>query len=190
VPKLWKDTVDTHRQAVRDAILHAVHSQLHAHGLAGITMAGIAQQAGIGRATLYKYFPDVQSILDAAHEQHISEHVATLRALADSGASARDRLESVLALYLGICTERLRHGDADVVSLLHRPDVISRADEQLLALFTSLLTEAVNAGGVRNDIPPQDLARFCLQSLAAGDPQHEPKDSPVLRLTLAGLTRR
>ncbi len=187
MPRLWKDTVDTHRAAVREAILHAVHTQLHAHGLAGITMSGIAQQAGIGRATLYKYFPDVQSILDAAHEQHIGEHVAELRTLADSGGAVGDRLKSVFAHYLRICTERVRHGDADVVSLLHRPDVVSRADEQLLALFTNLLTEAVNGGVVRDDTPPQDLARFCLQSLAAGDPRNEPADSPLLRLTLAGL---
>lgn len=188
MPKLWTETVDSHRHAVREAILHAVYSQLHAHGLAGITMSGIAQRAGIGRATLYKYFPDVQSILDAAHEQHIGEHVAELTALADSDAAAGDRLESVLALYLRICTERVRHGDADLVSLLHRPDVVSRADDQLLAVFTGLLTDAVDAGAVRDDVPVPDLARFSLQSLAAGDPEHHPDDSPLLRLTLAALS--
>lgn len=188
MPKLWKDTVETHRQAVREAILHAVHDELRAHGLAGITMSGIAHRAGIGRATLYKYFPDVRSLLDVAHEQHISEHVAALRALAETATAAEDRLVSVLALYLRICTERVRHGDADVMSLLHRPDVVSHADEQLLALFTTMLTEAVHAGLVRDDTPPQDLARFCLQSLAAGDPRNEPEDSPLLRLTLAGLS--
>jgi AcrR family transcriptional regulator len=190
VPKLWTDTVETHREAVREAIIHAVHAQLHAHGLAGITMSGIAQTAGIGRATLYKYFPDVQSILDAAHDQHVGEHVAELRTLAHSAADVGDRLASVLAHYLNICTERARHGDADIASLLHRPEVVSRAYEQLLHLFTKLLTEAANAGVVRDDTPPVDLARFCLQSLASGDPQHAPADSPLLRLTRAGIAPR
>ena len=189
MPKLWKDTVETHREAVREAILHAVHAQLHARGLAGITMSGIAQTAGIGRATLYKYFPDIQSILDAAHDQHVGEHIAELRALAHSNADVGDRLASVLAHYLNICTERARHGDADIASLLHRPEVVSGADEQLLGLFTNLLTEAAAAGVVRDDTPPEDLATFCLQSLASGDQQHAPVDSPRLRLTLAGIAR-
>lgn len=187
MPKLWTDTVETHREAVRAAILDAVHAQLHAHGLAGVTMSGIAQAAGIGRATLYKYFPDIQSILDAAHDQHVGTHVGGLRALAHSATDVGDRLASVLAHYLSICTERARHGDADIALLLHRPEVVSRADEQLLALFTNLLTEAADAGVVRDDVPPVDLARFCLQSLASGDPQDAPADSPRLRLTLAGI---
>ena len=34
-----------------------------AHGLASVTMSRIAEETGIGRATLYKYFSDVEAIL-------------------------------------------------------------------------------------------------------------------------------
>lgn len=186
MPKLWKDTVASHREAVREAILGAVHTQLHAHGLAGVTMSGIAEQAGIGRATLYKYFPDVQAILDAAHEWHVGRHLAELRALAGSDDAVGSRLEAVLTCYLRIQSER-RAGDSEVVASLHRPGAVSSADEQLLAVLTTVLTEAADAGAVRTDTAPRDLARFCLQSLRGGDPGHEPADSPLLRLTLAGI---
>lgn len=37
-------------------------------GLRSVTMSEIAQRVGIGRATVYKYFSDVESILLAWHE--------------------------------------------------------------------------------------------------------------------------
>jgi AcrR family transcriptional regulator len=53
VPKLWTDTVDEHRRAVRDATLDATARLVAEHGLASVTMSKIATETGIGRATLY-----------------------------------------------------------------------------------------------------------------------------------------
>ena len=56
MPKLWDETIDAHRREVRHAILHATGALVAEHGLLSVTMSQIAEQAGIGRATLYKYF--------------------------------------------------------------------------------------------------------------------------------------
>ncbi len=184
---MWKDTVETHREAVRSSILDAVHTQIRARGLAGITMSGIAHDAGIGRATLYKYFPDIQAILDAAHEQHVTAHLTELRDLAAIDRPVDERLTSTLARYLAICTERQRHGDTEVSTVLHRSDVVARAEADLLQLLTDLLHEAQQSGVVRDDTDGEQLARYCLHSLAGGDTQAEASLSPLLRLTLDGL---
>ncbi len=63
MPKLWTDTIEEHREAVRAATLDAAAVLIAAHGLASVTMSAIAAATGIGRATLYKYFPDVGAIL-------------------------------------------------------------------------------------------------------------------------------
>jgi Bacterial regulatory proteins, tetR family len=42
------------------------------------TMSQIAEETGIGRATLYKYFPDVEAILLAWHDRQIAAHIAYL----------------------------------------------------------------------------------------------------------------
>jgi AcrR family transcriptional regulator len=47
---------------VRDAIVEATATLVARDGLRAVTMAQVAQQAGIGRATLYKYFPSVEAI--------------------------------------------------------------------------------------------------------------------------------
>src|SRR6516225_10322457 len=61
VPKLWTQTLEEHRRAVHDATLDTTAALVHEHGLAAVTMSKIAAETGIGRATLYKYFPDVEA---------------------------------------------------------------------------------------------------------------------------------
>src|SRR5262245_15702146 len=92
VPKLWNATIEEHRREVRDAILDATAALVMKHGLASVTMSEIADQAGIGRATLYKYFSDVEAILLAWHERHVAGHLAQLIAVRDRAGAAVDRL--------------------------------------------------------------------------------------------------
>lgn len=63
MPRLWDDTIEAHRRAVQKAILDNAWALVTEHGLAAVTMSQIAEKTGIGRATLYKYFPDVEAIL-------------------------------------------------------------------------------------------------------------------------------
>ncbi|TJV36742.1 MAG: helix-turn-helix transcriptional regulator, partial [Mesorhizobium sp.] len=55
MPKLWNETIDAHRRAVRDACLDTTAALVAEHGLLSVTMSKIAEETGIGRATLYKY---------------------------------------------------------------------------------------------------------------------------------------
>ena len=63
MPKLWNETIEAHRRAVHEAILNTTAALVAEHGLRSVTMSQIAEEAGIGRATLYKYFSDVDAIL-------------------------------------------------------------------------------------------------------------------------------
>ena len=70
---------------VHDATLDTTAALVREHGLASVTMSQIAAAAGIGRATLYKYFPDVEAILVAWHDRLITRH---LRLLAEATGSS------------------------------------------------------------------------------------------------------
>ena len=105
VPKLWHRTVDAHRQAVRDAILDTTAALVAEHGLRPVTMSQIAEETGIGRATLYKYFPDVDAILLAWHERQIAGHLEHLTEVRNRAGGAGERLEAVLEAYALIAHE-------------------------------------------------------------------------------------
>ena len=89
VPRLWSKTIESHRREVRDALLDTAAALVARRGLRSVTMSEIAEQAGIGRATLYKYFPDVEAILSAWHQRQVSAHIEQLRALREQPGDPR-----------------------------------------------------------------------------------------------------
>jgi AcrR family transcriptional regulator len=188
VPKLWSRTIEAHRREVRDAILDTTAALVDEHGLLSVTMTQVAAEAGIGRATLYKYFPDVEAILLAWHERQITGHLEHLRRLGDQRGDAGDRLAAVLEAYALISHASRGHHDAQVAAFLHRDEHVDRAQQELRDMIRSLLTEAAATGAVRDDVAPDELATYCLHSLAAA--RSLPSQAAVRRLvalTLAGL---
>lgn len=188
MPKLWNDTIEAHRQAVREATLEATAALVTEHGLRSVTMSQIAEATGIGRATLYKYFPDIQAILRAWHEREITGHLEHLAAVRDQAGDARARLEAVLQAYALISHESRGHHDAELTAYLHRDEQVARAERQLRAMIRDLLTEAATAGDVRDDVATDELASYCLSALAAaGHLPSRPAIRRLVRVTLAGL---
>lgn len=166
VPKLWNETIAAHREAVRDAILEGTWRLVSARGLAAVTMSQIAEQAGIGRATLYKYFPDVEAILRAWHAQQVAEHLVHLAAIGEQHPDPAERLHAVLTAYAFISRHRGAH-PGDLTAFLHRGTDLEPAQRQLLTLVTDLIAQAAAAGAVRDDTAPGQLASYALHALAA-----------------------
>ena len=188
MPKLWNETIESHRRAVRDAILDTTWALVTEHGLTSVTMSQIAEKTGIGRATLYKYFPGVEAILLAWHERQITGHLELLAEVRDQAGDAAERLEAVLEAYALISHESLGHHDAELAAFLHRGKHVARTQQQLIDLIRDLLTEAAETGEVRDDVAPDELASYCLHALAAAGSL--PSKAAVRRLvtvTLAGL---
>jgi AcrR family transcriptional regulator len=185
VPKLWNQTIESHRHAVRDAILDTTAALVAEHGLLAVTMSQIAEGAGIGRATLYKYFPDVESVLLAWHERQIGEHVAQLTAVRDGAGRPVDQLRSVLLAYGRISRETSRHHGCEVAMFLHRDPQVVRAQQQLLDLLRDLLAVAATAGEIRDDVAPDELATYCLHAVAGAG--NAPTDEALARLVLITL---
>ncbi|MFD5325188.1 TetR/AcrR family transcriptional regulator [Streptomyces sp. NPDC127092] len=192
MPKLWNETIEAHRSAVRDATLDATAALVAEHGLMSVTMSRIAQETGIGRATLYKYFPDVESILVAWHERQVGHHLEQLEAARDRTTDPDRRLHVVLETYALMSHERHRHHGhhgAAMTALLHQGPVITQAHERLLELVRDLVAEGAASGALRSDVAPGELAAYCLHALGAA--AGLPSKAAVRRLvtvTLAGLS--
>lgn len=188
MPRLWNDTIETHKQIVRDAALDAAASLVMRRGLSAVTMSEIAERTGIGRATLYKYFPDVQTLLHAWHERQIGRHLAALGSIAQGGEPPLERLGMVLGAYADMA-----HGqhDGDLASLLHSGGHAAHARKHLTSFVSELIAEGVAAGAVRTDMPPQELAIFCLAAMSgARDSQSDEAIHRLVALTIDALGPR
>jgi AcrR family transcriptional regulator len=186
MPKLWHETMAAHRRGVRDAILHTAAALVAERGLHAVTMSEIAEQAGIGRATLYKYFPDVEAVLLAWHGEHVAAHLARLAAVRDRGGAPGDQLQAALEAYALHVRER-PHG-SELASFVHRGEQFARGRRELLGFGQDLVAAAASSGDVRGDVAAHELAVYCLHALAAA--AELPSEEAVRRLvavTLAGL---
>jgi AcrR family transcriptional regulator len=185
VPKLWNETIEAHRRAVRDATLDTTAALVGEYGLRSVTMSQIAEETGIGRATLYKYFSDVDAILVAWHQRRISSHLEHLARVRDQAGDPGERLEAVLEAYALISHE---HHGTELAALLHQGEHVAHARQQLSNLIRDLLMEAAESGNVRNDVAADELASYCVHALASAS--SVPSKAAVRRLvtvTLAGL---
>ncbi len=170
MPRIWADTIDSHRHQVNGAILDATAELIAEQGPLSVTMSAIAERAGIGRATLYKYFPDVESILLAWHDRDFAGHLNRLTALSEADdVTLQDVAEFV-------CTQRRSHPrrkGADVVGTLAHTlagaegNVGGAIQHEIIAVLIGLLTRLADRQQVRDDHDPELLALWLLHAAHA-----------------------
>ncbi|MEV0197130.1 TetR/AcrR family transcriptional regulator [Nonomuraea sp. NPDC050691] len=188
MPRLWNETIEAHRRDVRDAILNHTSALVVEHGLRSVTMSQIAEKTGIGRATLYKYFPDVEAILLARHERQIAAHLEHLAGVRDRAGDAEARLRAVLEAYALITHRSRGHGDNSLVAFLHRDERVARAQRQLHDMIRDLVAEGAGSGAFRDDVAPEELATYCLHAVsAAGELPSADATRRLVTVILTGL---
>jgi AcrR family transcriptional regulator len=185
MPKIWAETIDTHRRQVHDAILEATAELIAEHGPMSVAMSAIAERAGIGRATLYKYFPDVESILIAWHERDFGHHLEHLRSLSESDTVTLDDFIRFVRHQ-----QRTHHTDRDVIGTLAHaiagdhsiPDAVETQVHDALA---ALLGTLASRGELRADLPAETLARWVFHTIHA---PHDIDNNAIVELLTASLT--
>jgi AcrR family transcriptional regulator len=183
MPKLWTSTIEAHRAAVRDAVLDAVAKTIGEHGIGSVTMTGVAEASGIGRATLYKYFPDVEAILLAWHERQVALHLQQLAAARDGAAGPLAQLVPVLETFAQLATGE----HEEVMGFLHRAEHVARADHHVLRFVADIIEAGAAAGELRSDIPTVELARFSIQAVRGTGSARAARQR--VRLTVDALRR-
>jgi AcrR family transcriptional regulator len=137
----------------RRVLLDTAATVLAEQGL-DVSVAYIARQAGIGKATAFRRFPTKESLIVAVVEDRLSELVALegeLVAAPDAGAALRDFIAAGAALVAenrGVCEVMYGSlGNAEVFAAYGR----------IVEIMRRLLDRAQRAGAVRDDITAEDL---------------------------------
>lgn len=188
VPKLWNQTIETHRAAVHAAILATTAALVTEHGLRSVTMSQIATATGIGRATLYKYFSDVEAILLAWHHEQITAHLGYLVEVRDRVSDPGERLGAVLEAYALLSQGSHAHHDTELAAFMHGGDQLAEPQQQLHRMIRDLVTAGASAGKLRDDVAADELASYCLHAVsAAGGMTSKVAVRRLVSVILAGL---
>ncbi len=82
------------------AMLDAAQDLIFQNGVAATTVADVAKKAGSSVSTIYRYFEDKQSMVNAVFDRVAEETLATVIALVDPGRWAGSTLGDVLEGYI------------------------------------------------------------------------------------------
>ncbi len=139
------EQVNRTRERIVEATVH-LHGTI---GLAATTVAGIAQQAGVTRLTVYRHFPDVEELY-AACKEHWSAHqvqpdLASWARAADPGDRLRLGLADLYRFYRG-GEAMLTHVERDRELL---PAEVRRSNEGTDARLRDVLLQPFAVRGAR-----------------------------------------
>ncbi len=155
MPKIFGGSLAEHRQQTRLRLFAALSALMADRGFDAITLAEIAQRAGIGRTAVYNHFPDKESLLVGFINHETSEYVATLEADLRDVADPVEQLRTYVRAQM-----RLKR----VFHLAPGPDlrtVLSRGTQRQLrehvVVIESILRRIIEAGIESGVLPPQDL---------------------------------
>ena len=158
--------------AKRDAILHAAGPVLQREGINGATMAKIASEAGVDRATIYYYFQDKQEIFRTAIHDGLVEMVAALEDIAASGHSAevrlRDSIRAVMRAYERHYPQLyIFFQDGAMSSIIdnHLNAEILASGSRYEALVEAAVRDGVESGVFVTPLPPKMFAKVVVGML-------------------------
>ncbi|WP_212998856.1 TetR/AcrR family transcriptional regulator [Winogradskya consettensis] len=129
----------------RTAIIEAASAVLGGPG-SSRPIPEIARRAGIGQATLYRHFPDRNTLIVAVIEHHLAQVRDAAAACTDLRPLLREVLHAQIAMRpLVLLAERLAAPER------------RRIEQHLVTAFAEPLRHAQQQGLIRADLTPADL---------------------------------
>ena len=140
----------------REALLQAA-AELFAEEGTDVSLEAVAARAGVGIGTLYRNFPNRDSLVEAAYRTEVAHLCDAASELLDSNppdvalAEWMDRFVTYAAAKRGMA------GALKAVNA--KTDLYSQTRTQITGAIGGLLEAGVEAGTLRADVEPEDVLR-------------------------------
>lgn len=195
MPRVTGGSIEAHRREARARVYDAFARLMYERGYDAITLADIAEAAGMARTSMYNYFPSKEALLVEYTDAEMQRFVDDLRAdlLQAEGAVAKLRcyVRNQLEYF---ATHHLPPGSAlrDVLS----PDAFERIFEHartLDVILREILAEGVAEGSFPREIveDPETvpLVMSCVSArrTAGADGDLEPAIEATVRFVLRAV---
>lgn len=165
------------KEQKRERIVRAAARVFAERGYTRTTISRIAQEAGVGKGTVYEYFSSKEELFFAVFEWLMQVYgIDVLKQIAVSQASVAKRLQSMAETLLGQWLEML-----DFYSLVMEfwsasaalpmrdrfKQAFDQAYKEFRAVVASLLRQGMEKGELRADIDPDGVAAVLVGSFDA-----------------------
>lgn len=193
-PTVWEDSLTEHKRRQRAHILRVAADLIGEQGAANVAMSTLARRAGVARATLYNYFPDIERVLAAV----VAEQAARFRTdldhqLATAPDPARRLHRYLLAVHEWTARrDRSRggHGNPGRKLSPQLSAVIHEPLAGLRALLATILADGIAGGVFARDIDPALHADFVFKLVTEPGTAETGARDQLVRFVERGLAAR
>jgi AcrR family transcriptional regulator len=169
----------------RARILEVARQALAQDG--GVSMNQIAQRAGVGPGTLYRNYPNRETLVLAVYQLEVDQ-------LADAVTGLLATLPPLEALRRWttdlVGAMRRKHGLGEALSPGGHQSITESTYGPVLGAITQLLEAGQRDGTIRADADPRDFLQFTGALWRATGSGPEDRSQPMLELILDGLSAR
>ncbi|GAA3814208.1 TetR/AcrR family transcriptional regulator [Cellulomonas soli] len=155
MPKIIGGSLHEHREQTRQKLYAALSALMAERGFDAITLAEIAQVAGVGRTAVYNHFPDKESMLLGFITHETEQYAATLQRSLDDIEDPVDQLSTYVRQQAQL--KRVYH----VAPGPELRSVLSRGAQQRVrehvVIVEMILRRILAAGIASGAFPEQDL---------------------------------
>jgi AcrR family transcriptional regulator len=138
------------REGRRAAILDAALRVFGQYGYRRTSMDDIAQEAGIGKGTIYLSFASKDEVFQALSQSLSERMLADAETARHRPGTTEDKLAAMSAAWFGRYVETIQHSPhaAELMDAKHRlsAGLVSRASTRFKRLVRDVLAEAATAG--------------------------------------------
>ncbi|HIX63154.1 MAG TPA: TetR/AcrR family transcriptional regulator [Candidatus Mediterraneibacter colneyensis] len=175
-----------------DLILDALQNLLENRRLKTISVSEIAQTAGIGKGSIYYYFPSKDAILEALVERNYEKPLSTAKNLSSqTDIPPFTRMAMIFQACRNSSTEYLRSGEESEVGAAEKALLHQKYMNHLISEFKPVLAEIIRQGIDTGEIhfsKPEALAEIVLIVLTVKmDNTVVPSSREEIEETIAGL---
>ncbi len=130
----------------RNALLTAGEEVAERDGLSGLSVASVAERAGVAKGTFYLYFSEREAFVDALHQRFYSQVTEAVSAAVVGLPPGRELLLAAIEAYLDVCLAN-RAVKALVFETRSQSSLTTTMEERE-ALFATLAQPSMRALGM------------------------------------------
>ena len=141
-----------HDHGKRGEILTAAGMVFGRYGLKKTTMGDILREAGVARATLYKYFSSKDEVFEAVVEREVEDILGAVRAAVAEAGTTRGELRAAVMTYTDMITHKVNIYRVTLKTLSDmmpmRSEQVQKMARQLQDVFRGILADGVADRGI------------------------------------------
>ncbi len=185
MPRIEAPTVAEHRALRHAAVVAAARELLTQGGPSAVTPAAVAARIGLGRSSVYEYFPSSAQLLAAAVEDAAREATERLDAAIDASATPQERIRAYAREAIAVAAAG--HGPVEMPSAAALPEECRARLAEIHARLNDPLRRAVADLGATD---PELAAEILAAAVAAAVRQLETRTAAQVTATLLDLLDR